>query len=126
KVVQRHRRWVSDEGVRDIADFLGLSPDAVDSVATFYNLVFREPVGRHVILLCDSISCWLVGHDEIRERLNERLGIGFGETTGDGRFTLLPTVCLGACDGAPAMMVDGRLHTGLSADGLEDILAAYE
>ncbi len=125
KVVQRHRGWVSDESVKDIAALLGMTPDEVDGVATFYNLVFRRPVGRHVILLCDSVSCWVMGHDAIRDRLQARLGIRPGETTPDGRFTLLPTVCLGACDRAPAMMIDGDLHGDLDPRTIDSILAKY-
>ncbi len=125
KVVQRHRGWVSDECVKDIAELLGMTADEVDGVATFYNLVFRRPVGRHVILLCDSVSCWVMGHDAIRERLQAGLGIRPGETTPDGRFTLLPTVCLGACDRAPAMMIDGDLHGGLDPGTIDAILAKY-
>ncbi len=125
KVVQRPRGWVSDESVKDIADCLAMTPDEVDAVATFYNLVFRRPVGRHVILLCDSVSCWVMGHDAVRDRLRDRLGIGLGETTPDGRFTLLPTVCLGACDRAPAMMIDGDLHGELDPGTIESILARY-
>ncbi len=125
KVVQRHRGWVSDECVTDIAELLAMTPDEVDGVATFYNLVFRRPVGRHVILLCDSVSCWVMGHDAVRDRLRAHLGIRPGETTPDGRFTLLPTVCLGACDRAPALMIDGELHGGLDPGTIESILAMY-
>lgn len=125
KVVQRRRGWVSDDDVKDIADLLGMSPDEVDAVATFYNLIFRRPVGRHVILLCDSVSCWVMGHGPLRDRIQARLGIGPGETTSDGRFTLLPTVCLGACDRAPAMMIDGDLHGELDPATIESILAKY-
>lgn len=125
KVVQRRRGWVSDDDVKDIADLLGMSPDEVDAVATFYNLIFRRPVGRHVILLCDSVSCWVMGHGPVRDLLQARLGIGPGETTSDGRFTLLPTVCLGACDRAPAMMIDGDLHGELDPATIESILAKY-
>ncbi len=125
KVVQRHRGWVSDESVKDLAELLGTTPDEVDGVATFYNLVFRRPVGRHVILLCDSVSCWIMGHDAVRDRLKVRLGIGPGETTPDGRFTLVPTVCLGACDRAPAMMIDGDLHGEIEPATIDSILAKY-
>ncbi|HEY7790609.1 MAG TPA: NADH-quinone oxidoreductase subunit NuoE, partial [Vicinamibacterales bacterium] len=98
KIVQRRRGWVTDEALRDVADFLGVSAHDLDGVATFYNLIYRQPVGRHVILVCDSVSCWIRRYDRIREALGTRLGIGFGETTSDGRFTMLPIVCLGACD----------------------------
>ncbi len=126
KIVQRHRGWVSDENVRDVADLLGMSPADVDGVATFYNLIFRKPVGRHVIFVCDSVSCWIMGYERLRERLCRHLGIGFGETTADGRFTLLPIVCLGACDHAPAMMVDGDLHQDIDPVSVENALEQYK
>ncbi len=125
KVVQRTRGWVSDESVKEIARLLGMTADEVDGVATFYNLVFRSPVGRHVILLCDSVSCWVMGHDAVRERIRSLLGIGLGETTPDGRFTLIPTVCLGACDRAPAMMIDGELYGSLDPAAIDSVLAKY-
>ncbi len=126
RIVQRHRGWISDESLRDIAEFLGMSPADLDGVATFYNLIFRQPVGRHVILLCDSVSCWIMGYERLKTDLKERLGIGFGESTADGRFTLLPIVCLGACDRAPALMIDEDLHTHVDGPGrLEEILGRY-
>jgi NADH-quinone oxidoreductase subunit E len=126
KIVQRHRGWVSDESLRDIAAHLGMSSTDLDSVATFYNLIFRKPVGRHVIMVCDSVSCWIMGHDRIRKQLGERLGIEFGETTPDSRFTLLPIVCLGCCDHAPAMMVDADLHSDLDPQTIGAQLEAYK
>jgi len=126
KIVQRRRGWISDESLRDIAAHLGMSPTDLDSVATFYNLIFRRPVGRHVIMVCDSVSCWIMGHDQIRKHLNERLGIGFGETTSDDRFTLLPIVCLGCCDHAPAMMVDADLHSDLDPQKIDNQLEKYK
>jgi NADH-quinone oxidoreductase subunit E len=125
KIVQRHRGWVSDESIRDIADFLGISADDLDGVATFYNLIYRKPVGRHVILLCNSVSCWIMGYERLRERLCQRLQIQPGETTADGRFTLLPIVCLGTCDHAPALMIDNHLHRDLSPDSAEQLLESY-
>lgn len=125
KVVQTRRGWVSDESVRDIASHLGISPEDVDDAATFYNLIFRRRVGRHVILLCDSVSCWVMGYATLREHLTARLGIGLGETTPDDRFTLLPIVCLGACEIAPAMMVDDDLHGNLDPARIDEILERY-
>jgi NADH-quinone oxidoreductase subunit E len=116
---------VSDENVRDISALLGVSPADVDSVATFYNLIFRKPVGRHVIMLCDSVSCWIMGHDRIYQHLRERLGIHAGETTPDNRYTLIPNVCLGCCDRAPAMMIDDDLHTNLEPDKVDAVLGNY-
>ena len=126
KVVQKHRGWVSDEALRDVAELLEMTVDELDSVATFYNLIFRKPVGRHVIMVCDSVSCWLMGYDRVREHLTSRLGIKLGETTPDGRFTLLPIVCLGTCDHAPAMMVDDDLHRDLDAEKIDSILEKYK
>jgi NADH-quinone oxidoreductase subunit E len=103
-----------------------MSPTDVDSVATFYNLIYRKPVGRHVISICDSVSCWIMGYEQLRKHLHERLGIGFGETTPDNRFTLLPTVCLGCCDHAPAMMIDSDLHSDLDPKKIDAQLENYK
>lgn len=124
KIVQRSRGWVSDESLREIAKILGMTPDELDSVATFYNLIFRRPVGRHVILVCDTISCWVMGYEEVIKHLQER-GLRMGETTGDGLFTLLPVPCLGACDEAPAMMIDGDLYGNLTPVRIDEILQKY-
>ncbi|HUI52148.1 MAG TPA: NADH-quinone oxidoreductase subunit NuoE [Terriglobales bacterium] len=126
KIVQKHRGWVSDESLRDIAHHIGMSPTDLDSIATFYNLIYRRPVGRHVISVCDSVSCWILGCEQIREHLQQRLGVGLGETTTDNRFTLLPTVCLGCCDRAPALMVDGDLHTDLDPLKIDTELEKYQ
>ena len=126
RVVQRHRRWVSDEGVRDIAEHLGMSPEEVDSVATFYNLIYRKPVGRHVIHVCDSVSCWILGYDALRAALEKNLKVTMGGTTPDDRFTLLPICCLGTCDRAPAMMVDRDLHRDVDPAQVDEILRRYE
>src|SRR5262249_55514816 len=125
KIVQRRRGWVSDESLRDIAEHLGMSVADLDSVATFYNLIFRKPVGRHVIMICDSVSCWIMGYDRMREHIQQRLAIQPGQTTADGRFTLLPIVCLGCCDRAPAMMVDGDLHGDLDSQKIARALENY-
>jgi NADH-quinone oxidoreductase subunit E len=126
RIVQRHRGWVSDESLRDIAGHLGMSVTDLDSVATFYNLIFRRPVGRHVIMVCDSVSCWIMGCDGVRKQLHDRLGIKLGETTPDNRFTLLPIVCLGCCDHAPAMLVGGDLHSDLNPQRIDAALEQYK
>ena len=126
KIVQEHRRWVSDESLRDVAAYMKMSAEELDSVATFYNMIFRRPVGRHVILVCDSISCWVMGYENILAHLNSHLGIKLGQTTKDDRFTLLPNCCLGTCDRAPALMIDHDLYRDLTTDQLDDILAKYK
>lgn len=125
KIVQKHRGWISNESVAEIAEYLDMSTAEVDSVATFYNLLFRKPVGKHVILLCDSISCYVMGYQKIYKTLNEKLKIKFGETTPDERFTLLPNVCLGCCDRAPALMVDEDLYRDITIDQIDHILEKY-
>lgn len=126
KIVQKHRGWVSDEALQDIAEFLGMSTSDLDGVATFYNLIFRKPVGRHVVYVCDSVSCWIMGARHITRQLTTRCGARLGESTADGRFTLLPIVCLGACDRAPVMMVDDDLHVDLEPAKVGEVLDRYE
>jgi len=125
KIVQQERGWVSDDSVEAIADYLEISAAEVDSVATFYNLIFRKPVGRHVILLCDSISCYVMGYQTLYEALQQRLNIKFGETTVDKNFTLLPNACLGCCDRAPALMIGEDLYRDVKVEELEGILKKY-
>jgi NADH-quinone oxidoreductase subunit E len=124
-IIQQHRGWVSDEAMQDAAALLEMTPDELDAVATFYSFIFRRPVGRHVILVCDSISCWVMGYNPLLDVLKARLGISFGDTTEDKRFTLLPISCLGACDRAPAMMVDNDLYGPVTAEMTEEILNKY-
>jgi NADH-quinone oxidoreductase subunit E len=126
KIVQQQRGWISDDSVKAIAEFLDISPAEVDSVATFYNLVFRKPVGRHVILLCDSISCYVMGYKKLYDEIRSKLNIKFGETTPDNRFTLLPNACLGCCDHAPALMVGNDLYTDVTGEALDDIFTRYD
>ena len=125
-IVQRHHGWVSDEHLRETAALLDMTPAELDAVATFYSFIFRRPVGRHVILVCDSISCWVMGYNPLLNMLRDRIGIAFGETTGDNRFTLLPVSCLGACDRAPAMMVDEELYGPVTPEMMEEILKKYK
>jgi len=126
KIIQRHRGWVSDESLRDLGKLLEMTPDELDGVATFYNLVFRKPVGRHVVLVCDSVSCWIMGCESLCKRLAMQLGVSLGGTTSDGRFTVLPIVCLGACDHAPTLMVDNDLHGDVQPEKLDELLERYK
>jgi NADH-quinone oxidoreductase subunit E len=124
-ILQKGRGWVSDEGIADVAAALGMSVDEVDGIATFYDLIFRRPVGKHVIMVCDSVSCWIMGEEKILEHLQGRLGIGLGGTTKDGAFTLLPVGCLGACDAGPALMIDGKLFENITPEKADTILSHY-
>jgi NADH-quinone oxidoreductase subunit E len=124
-VVQKRRGWVSDASLREAASLLGMTPAELDAVATFYSCIFRKPVGKHVIAFCDSMVCWSLGSDALRTALTAKLGIGPGETTRDDRFTLLPASCLGACDRAPALLVDEDLHGPVTPEMLDGILELY-
>jgi NADH-quinone oxidoreductase subunit E len=126
RIVQAKRGWVSDESLAAVAGQLGMSADALDAVATFYNLIFRQPVGRHVVMYCDSVSCYIMGCDAVRQALQDRLGIEPGGTTADGRFTLLPIVCLGACDRAPAVMVGETLYGDVSPERIDLVLSDHD
>ncbi|MDD5713179.1 MAG: NADH-quinone oxidoreductase subunit NuoE [Smithellaceae bacterium] len=126
KIVQRRQGWVSDEAIVELAPFLNMTPAELDAVATFYPFIFRHPVGRHVVYICDAVSCWISGYEGILAQLKNILGIAPGETTEDGRFTLLPVSCIGACDRAPAMIVDEDLHGELTAEKIAVILERYQ
>ncbi len=126
QIVQKARGWISDESLSAIARLLGMSAAALDSIATFYNLIHRAPVGRHVIMVCDSVSCYVMGCQNVNTALQDHLQIKPGETTEDGKFTLLPIVCLGACDRAPVMLIDEDLVGDVRPDALESILSGYE
>jgi NADH-quinone oxidoreductase subunit E len=120
--IQEANGWVSDEGVELAAIILGLSPLQVEEVATFYDKIYRRPVGRKVIHVCDSICCWTRGSEAVMQRLQELLEIVPGETTSDGMFTLLPTCCLGACGDAPAVRIGKTLYGNVAPEQVEAIL----
>ena len=122
KIVQLHRGWISDNSLAAIAQLLGMSVDELDGIATFYNLIYRQPVGENVILFCDSVSCWLMDGEKVCKKLSEKLEIEFGQTSADNKYTLLPVTCLGDCDHAPAMMVGDELHHDLTVDNLDEHL----
>jgi NADH-quinone oxidoreductase subunit E len=123
RYVQETRRYISDDILAEIAALLKMSVAELDEVATFYNLIFRRPVGETVILLCDSITCWMLGQPALVAHIGTRLGIKPGEISADGKYTLLPIVCLGHCDHAPAMLCGDVLHGDLSATKLDELLA---
>lgn len=124
KIVQDRYGWICDRHLKQVADLLGMSRADLDGVATYYNLIFRKPVGRNVVMLCDSVSCWVTGADSVKERLCTKLGIKMGQTTPDGEFTLLPIVCLGHCDHAPAMMIGKDTYGPVQPDDIDAIIEA--
>ena len=125
KIVQKHQGWVSDESLLAIARYLEIPAADLEGVATFFNLIYRKPVGRHVMLFCDSVSCWIMGCESLREHIKAKLDIDFGQTSQDGDFTLIPVPCLGDCDRAPVMMVGPDLHRNLTPEKINRIILDY-
>ena len=126
KIVQKHQGWVSDESLLEISKYLDLPVADLESLATFFNLVYRQPVGKNVILFCNSVSCWIMGCDDMRTHINEKLGVDFCGTTEDGTFTFLPVPCLGDCDRAPVMMSSDDLHRNLTPEKINQIISDYQ
>jgi len=122
KELQAHYGCLTDEAVEEAAGLLGISPLQVEELATFYEMIYRQPVGKKVIHVCDSISCWTMGGETMMGHLAGILGINPGETTPDGKFTLLPCCCLGNCGNAPTMMIGDKLYGNLTVSALTDIV----
>lgn len=125
-VQEQNGGWLTPELIEAVADYLEMPPIAVEEVATFYSMYELKPVGRHKLCVCTNISCMLCGSDAIVAHLAKRLGIKPGETTPDGRFTLKEVECLGACGGAPVMMVGKRYYEQLTPEKLDAILDELE
>jgi len=119
---QNHYGYLSDEALEEAAWLLEMTPLELEELATFYDFIYREPVGRFVIHVCDGVVCWMNGYDSVLDYLVRKLGIKPGETTGDGLFTLLPTACIGYCDLSPAMLINGRAYGPLTPEKIDDIL----
>lgn len=115
--------WLPQEALEEIAQLLKLPPALVLSTASFYSMLYGKPTGQHVIQVCTNISCSLLGAENLVETISRKLGIKPGETTADGRFSLLEVECLGSCGTAPTMQIDDQYYENLSEDGLDQILA---
>lgn len=125
KLVQKRNGWVDDAQIVAVGQMLGLPASDVEGVATFYNRIYRRPVGRNVILLCDSIACFLMGAETLAEAFKQQLGIEYGQTTLDDRFTLLPICCLGNCDKSPTLMINEDTHDLVSINDISELLERY-
>jgi NADH-quinone oxidoreductase subunit E len=125
KIVQKYQGWVSDESLLAVSEYLDVPPDELEGVATFFNMIFRRPVGKNVILLCDSVACWMLGCDSLKEHFIKTLGIDYGQTTEDDLFTLIPVPCLGDCDKAPVMMIGRETYRNLTTEKIDEIIAEY-
>ena len=125
--IQEHYGYLSDEGVEETARLVGMSPLEVEQLATFYTFIYREPVGKYVIHVCDSVVCWMDGYESVRDYLIQKLAIQpgettDGETTSDGLFTLLPVCCVGYCDRSPAILINKQVYGNLTAKRIDKIL----
>ena len=114
--------WISLEAEEYVAGLFEMSPAQVHEVVTFYTLYFQQPKGRHVVAVCHNLSCYLAGSRDILAHVKQRLGIGVGETTDDGRVTLQSVECLCACEAAPMMQVDDRYELSLTPEKVDRIL----
>jgi NADH-quinone oxidoreductase subunit E len=120
--LQEHYGYLSDDAVEAVATLLGMSPLEVEELATFYTFIYREPVGKYVIHVCDSVICWMDGFESIQDYLCRKLDIAVGDTSADGLFTLLPVCCIGYCDMSPAMLINRKVYGNLTPQKIDEIL----
>jgi len=120
--LQNYYGYLSDQALEEGARLLDMTTLELEELATFYDFIYREPVGKYVIHLCDGVVCWMNGYKSVMDYLSKKLGIQPGETTEDGLFTLLPTACIGYCDLSPAMLINGRPYGPLTPEKIDDIL----
>ena len=120
--LQGYYGYLSDEAVQDVSELLGLTPLEIEELASFYDFIYREPVGKYVIHVCDSVVCWMHGHVSIIDYISKTLGISLGGSTEDGMFSLLPVCCIGFCDQAPVMLINGKPYGHLTPEKIDAIL----
>ena len=120
--LQNYYGYLSDGALEEGARLLDMTPLELEELATFYDFIYREPVGKYVIHVCDGVVCWMNGYQWVIDYLSKKLDIKPGETTEDGFFTILPTACIGYCDLSPAMLINGRAYGPLTPEKIDDIL----
>ena len=121
-LVQHQQGFVTANGMRHVAELLGMTPADVEDVVSYYTMFYTKPVGRFVLSVCRTLSCALNGAEQVTGAIRDKLGIKPGETTADGTFTLIEVECLGACDRAPVVMVNDAWHECLEPGGVERLL----
>ncbi len=127
RIAQQEHGWLSTDTIRAVADYLGMPPIAAYEVATFYNMYDTRPVGRHKITLCTNVPCRLTWQYDAAAYLQQKLGIGFGETSEDGRYTLLEGECFGACGDAPVLLHNNHRMCGhMSPEQIDKFLAELD
>jgi NADH-quinone oxidoreductase subunit E len=120
--LQEHFGYFNDEAAGHASRLLGMTLLELDELATFYTFIYREPVGKYVIHVCDSLICWMEGEESLVEHLLNKLGIQMGGTTADGLFTVLPVCCIGYCDRAPAVLINRKVHGPLTVESLDQLI----
>jgi NADH-quinone oxidoreductase E subunit len=125
-LAQADQGWLSEETQGEVASLLGVAPQSVRAVVTFYTMFQQKPVGRHLLQVCRNLSCSLLGGHRLQKQIQERLKIEEGETTADGRFTLIAVECLGSCGTAPVMMVNDRYHENLTPEQVDRLLTELQ
>jgi len=121
-VAQADQGWLSEDTQREVAQILGLTPQAVRQVVTFYTMFNQKPVGRHMIQVCRNLSCSLLGGQRLQKQIQDKLGLEDGETTQDGRFTFVSVECLGSCGTAPVLMVNDRYYENVTPQQVDRLL----
>lgn len=124
--IQHDHNWLPVQAMEEAAEFLGIPASAVMDTATFYEEFFLQPRGKYTVWVCQSISCEIMGNTKLVDKLSEVLGIAPGETTEDGKFTLMNVECIGACGGAPVALVNEKLHENLTVDNVQQILSGLD
>lgn len=126
KIVQCSRGWISDNLMYEISKVLCIPVSQLEEIATFYNQIYRQPVGCNVIKYCDSVVCYIMGCNKIQSSLESILKIKTGKTTLDNKFTLLPISCLGNCDKAPSLMINDITYSNVTIDSIPILLEKYK
>ena len=127
RIAQVEQGYLKPEAIEFVADYIGMAPVAAYEVATFYNMYDLAPVGKYKLTVCTNLPCALRGGVDAAQYLQQKLGIGFGETTADGKFTLLEGECMGACGDAPVMLVNNhKMCSFMTEDALEKKLAELQ
>jgi NADH-quinone oxidoreductase subunit E len=121
--IQHTYGWIPMQAIQEVAEFLELAPAEVLDTATFYEEYWLKPKGKYLLQVCRSLSCEICGSDKITQHLKAKLGIEMFETTTDKRFTLVELECLGACGGAPCMLINDVLHEDLTAETVDQLIA---
>jgi len=125
-VAQADQGWLSEETQGEVATLLELTPQSVREVVTFYTMFHQRPVGKYLLQVCRNLSCCLKGGHRLQKQIEERLGIQEGETTTDGRFTLVSVECLGSCGTAPVLMVNDRYHEDVTPAEIDRLLTELQ